>query len=92
MTNTNPMAIALRTLKAGPALIKFRQKTSQQMPVESGREKRIEVVEEHIQMQASSWSEIGETGIFRLSIGPKMDAFVAAEDIFMVLAESSGLG
>jgi len=91
--NMNPMAVALRFLNAGPAMIKLRQKTSHPMTFASGKlkEERTTIVEEHIEIMAQSWSEIGETGTFRLCIGPEMEALVAAEDIFMVFAKPAGI-
>ena len=91
--NTNPMAVALRFLNTGPAMIKLRQKTSQPMTFTSGKlkEERTTIVEEHIEVIAQSWAEIGETGVFRLSLSPATEMLLAAEDIFMVLAKPAGI-
>lgn len=86
------MAKVLRVIGAGPALIKLREKTSQPLTVPvKGGDAITTVVDEHISLQAESWSEIGETGMFRISIGGGMDVYVAATDIFTIFVASSGV-
>jgi hypothetical protein len=91
--NTNPMAVALRFLKAGPAMLKLREKTSNPMTFASGKlkEERTTIVEENIELPVQSWTEIGETGVFVMSVSAEVNVLIAAEDILMVITKPAGI-
>jgi len=86
------MVAALRELGSGPFVIKLRQKTSQPMTFASGKlkEERTTIVEEHIEFQAETWKEAGDSGhMLRFTLDGGMFLTVAAEDIFAVLSQAS---
>lgn len=92
MTTTHPMVAALRELGPGPFVIKLRQKTSQPMTFASGKlkEERTTIVEEHVEFQAASWKEAGDSAsVLRFTLDGGMFLTVAAEDIFAVLSQAS---
>lgn len=91
--NSNLMAVALRHLKNGPSVLKLREKTSRPMTFASGKlkEERTTIVEENIELPVQSWTEVGETGLFVMSVNPEVSALIAAEDILMVLVKPTGI-
>lgn len=86
----NAMGTALKTLGTGPALIKLRQKTS--TPLSISNDAKPVIVEEHITLQATSWSEFGASGdLWKLTLVDGMDVVILANDIFAIFTKTSGV-
>ena len=84
------MSAALKALGTGPALIKLRQKTS--TPLSVSNDTKPVIVEEHITLQASSWSEFaGAPGLWKLTVGDGMDVVILASDVFAIFTKTSGV-